>query len=371
MNRLTRYVESLTDEARLLWILGVGTVLRFISITHSSIWHDEGYTMMIAPRGFAQITADTIRDVHPPLYYYFLHVWLQVFGSSELAARSMSAVFSLGTVAVVFFLARRLFSRNIAAIAALFTALAPFMIRYSQEARMYAMIAFFTTAATYALVRAMEHPRRHRLWWVLYAVLMLASVYTQYFGFFVLMVHWIYVGIRTVLQPGSHGVWQRIKSFLAQGWWWAANAVILLGFLPWIPILINQLTRVNNSFWIQPQWITLNTVPDTVYTFFAYIHLDSPFPQFLMMRDLPFALILLLMGWAIWLWRSKFKDRAEKTSVPTTWRESGFLLLYFLLPLALVWTVSQTPPTRLPGPLFSICGCRVLHRACVRNTRFK
>jgi uncharacterized membrane protein len=339
MNRIWHHLKTHTDEARLFWILGIGTVLRFMAITRSSIWHDEGFTMMLAVRGFAQITAGTASDVHPPLYYYLLHIWMWFFGTSELGARSMSAVFSLATVAVVFFMVRRLWGRDAATIAGLFAAVAPFMIRYSEEARMYATVAFFIVAATYVMIRALDYTKNYRLWWLLYAALMVAAVYTHYYAFFALMVHWVYVGSRTVLQPGKLSFWERIKSYLMQGWWWTANALIFILFLPWVPVVITQVTRVSNSFWIQQQWITINTIPDTIYTFLAYIHLDSPFPQIFLLRDAPFALIVIGMLWAIWHRRThKIASDEDKDA---TWREGGLFLLYFLLPMALIWTISK------------------------------
>src|SRR5205085_11489261 len=93
-------------------ILVLGAALRFIDIAKSSIWHDEGYTMMLVPQPVADIITRTGRDVHPPLYYLALHYWTLVFGSSETAARGMSAILSLGTVVVGYLLVRRLVSES-------------------------------------------------------------------------------------------------------------------------------------------------------------------------------------------------------------------------------------------------------------------
>ena len=135
-------------DTSVLWLaLAAGAGLRFINITKSSIWHDEGYSLMLAPQSVSQILARTGRDVHPPLYYLSLHFWLELFGHSELAARSLSLACSVGTIVVIFFLMRDLFGPRPARLAALLAAAAPFLIRYAQEARMYAMVAFWLALA--------------------------------------------------------------------------------------------------------------------------------------------------------------------------------------------------------------------------------
>jgi len=37
-------------------------------------------------------------DVHPPLYFWALDVWRQVFGPSWFAARALSVLLTLGTL---------------------------------------------------------------------------------------------------------------------------------------------------------------------------------------------------------------------------------------------------------------------------------
>jgi hypothetical protein len=52
--------------------------------------------------GFGRIARDLrAGDVHPPLYFWALEVWRQMAGPSWLAARGLSVLFSLGTLALL------------------------------------------------------------------------------------------------------------------------------------------------------------------------------------------------------------------------------------------------------------------------------
>ena len=238
-------------------LVGAGAILRFPTITRASIWHDEGYTMMLATQGLIEIVARTARDVHPPLYYLALHAWIWVFGTGEAAVRGFSAICMLAIIPLAYLLVRRLYSEGAARIAALFVATGPFLIRYSQEARMYGMTALLVTAATYALVRA--HQDKDRRWWVLYAILVAACLYTHYFSVFMILAHWLYMIAGTSRRPAV-GLYDR--------WFWFANAGALALFLPWLPVAANQFRRVQTAFWILPS--DRETLPNTLLQFLDF-----------------------------------------------------------------------------------------------------
>ncbi len=82
---------------------------------------------------------------------------MRIFGDSETAIRSLSALFGILLVWLVYQIAVRLFDRRTALIATFFVAINPFLIYYSQEARMYEMLAALTGLLYYGLVRFILH----------------------------------------------------------------------------------------------------------------------------------------------------------------------------------------------------------------------
>ena len=75
----------------LLFVLALAAFLRFYLLDGQSFWNDEGNSARIAERSLQLITEGAAGDIHPPLYYYLLHFWRGLFGSSEFALGSLSA----------------------------------------------------------------------------------------------------------------------------------------------------------------------------------------------------------------------------------------------------------------------------------------
>lgn len=242
----------------ILSILLLGSLVRFIFITSADIWHDEGYTMMLIKFNPAEIIERTARDVHPPLYYLTAHTWQLLFGNSELAIRSLSAIFGIATILISYLLVRRLFPEATARLAALFVALGPFLVRYSNEARMYGMAAFLVSLSTYLLVVISQQKKPTLKLWLLYTLTLTAGLYTHYYTIFIIPVHIIYL----IWQSGG------IRSVINNRNWWIANICVGLFFLPWLPSFIGQFTRVQSGFWIPP--VSLDTLPNTLMQFIFY-----------------------------------------------------------------------------------------------------
>lgn len=242
-------------------LVALGTYLRFWDIAKASIWHDEGYTMMLAPMGPLEILGRTARDVHPPLYYEVLHFWMLIFGNSETAARGLSALFMIALIPLSYLLVRRLFDTKAAAVAALLITFGPFTIRYAQEARMYALVAFLLLLATYFMVRAVQDAAWR--WWLLYAATLAAALYTHYFAIFIIVVHWIYIATLSS---------RKQKTGVFDVRWWSANFIAAGLFLPWLPIAYAQFSRVQTSFWIPAA--SSQTLPNTLMQFFNFTNND-------------------------------------------------------------------------------------------------
>jgi len=136
-------------------ILGIAAALRFYNLDAQSLWADEGNSAALATRSLAAISADAANDIHPPLYYWLLHLWTSIFGHAESGLRSLSAVFGVLLVLATAELGRRLYHTAGGFAAGLIAAVAPFQIYYSQETRMYILVALEAALAMLLL------------WWLL------------------------------------------------------------------------------------------------------------------------------------------------------------------------------------------------------------
>ena len=159
------------------WLgIAVGIFFRVHHLGSQSLWFDEGYTAWMVSHSPGEIIRLIRADTAPPLYYLLLRGWTDLFGRSEIALRSLSAVFSIITMFVALDIARKLL-RNPVAIAAVAWAMAlSFMqIWYAQEARAYALMALLGVAAfDFLLYHLAERGRR---WLAPLAMTIAAAMY--------------------------------------------------------------------------------------------------------------------------------------------------------------------------------------------------
>lgn len=230
---------------------------------NESSYFDEGFTSYLARFSPMEIAHYTALDVHPPLYYIALHYWQQLVGIDVFSLRFFSVIWGVVAIVFAFLFARRTFGQRAAWSVLLFVVLSPLFIRYSEAMRMYTMALAIVAAATYILVLLHDRTTKHRkLLWIVYAVLVSAGMWTNYFTAFIWLAHllWIQVGMR----KGQSG---ETKRFVKQ-WWLAVGGAILL-YLPWLPWLIIRFTDVQSSgFWIKP--ISVDTIVSTLTTATVY-----------------------------------------------------------------------------------------------------
>ena len=155
-----------------------GLVARFWA--SSPLWLDEAISVDIASLPISQIGPALVQDGHPPLYYVLLHGWMTVFGTGDLAVRSLSGLFSVAALPLIAAAGRRIGGRWVALAAVVLLASSPYAIRYATEARMYSLLTLLVLAGYLAVLRALERPSAGRL--VLVGTLSAAVLFTHYWG---------------------------------------------------------------------------------------------------------------------------------------------------------------------------------------------
>jgi mannosyltransferase len=195
-----------------------------------SVWFDEGYSISLARRPISELLQLTSVDAHPPLYYLILKGWSAIFGFSEPALRSLSALLGALSIGAMFLLVKKLFRRSTAVMVLPFITLAPFLTRYNYEIRMYSLVMLIGIIATYLIVKAQESKKT--LHWLLYGFAVAVGMYTLYMSAVIWIAHGIYILISSLKESS--------KTPLLKQKFWLAYGLILLLFAPYIPTLISQ-----------------------------------------------------------------------------------------------------------------------------------
>ncbi|PIT97849.1 MAG: hypothetical protein COT71_04095 [Candidatus Andersenbacteria bacterium CG10_big_fil_rev_8_21_14_0_10_54_11] len=241
----------------------VGLGVRTYQLGARSLWFDEAFSWRLTQFPVREMFQRAAADVHPPLYYVLLRGWGEVFGDSITALRSFSVVAGGITIYAAYLVGAASFrSRAAGAVSAALVAVTAFQIQYAWEARMYTLGTAIVLFASWALLHAV---RRERIgWWILYALLVAAGIYTHYYVLFTVAGQVLFILgfiiFRTRGRIGEILQWPLV--------WYAAGAGALAAvmFLPWLPTFLVQRAQVQASYWIPPigGW----SIPDTFYRFY-------------------------------------------------------------------------------------------------------
>src|SRR4051794_9005827 len=163
-------------------VLVPAIVLRFV--VRSELWLDEALSVQIARLPISQIPGALRHDGAPPLYYVLLHFWMRLFGTSDVAVRSLSGVCSVLMLPLIYLAGRRIASRRVGVAAVIIAATSPFATHYATETRMYALLALLAVVGFLALANAVQRPSLGALASV--AVCTAALLYTHYWSLYLL-----------------------------------------------------------------------------------------------------------------------------------------------------------------------------------------
>ena len=150
-------------------------VVAFSGSWYPSLWSDESATISAAQRSLPELwtMVGNIDLVHG-LYYFGMHLWVKLFGISELAVRAPSAIAVGVAGACVYWIGLRLGGPRLALWSIVIFALLPRAFFAGTEARPYAFTAMLASAATLALLVALD--TRSSVAWASYAGLLLLGI---------------------------------------------------------------------------------------------------------------------------------------------------------------------------------------------------
>ena len=206
-------------------------LLGFLVLTYQldkvALWADEGWTIGATNASDPLVTVrDWVAiDVHPPLFFIGLDGWRVFTGDTIFELRYFSVMVSMVGIAVAFRLGKSLYGTRAGLFAGLFYALHDLIKVLTQEVRHYSGQMLLSTLTVWMYWRFWKQPTRGR--GIAFVLAGTALIYTHYWGGFVLLGLAIHALI-------THR--KNLKPFIY------AFASIGLLYLPWIPVLIHQIT---------------------------------------------------------------------------------------------------------------------------------
>ena len=248
-------------------------------------------------KSIPQILSIIARDTSPPLYNITEHIWFRLFGSSEVAIRSLSFLYFLIAIFFVYKIGVYLWDRRTGAIAAALSFLNPFFFSYAFEGRMYSILAAGAASSMYFFLKRN---------WVGYVIATTAMLYSHHFSIFIIFVQGLWF-LKEFFFGKKRVAISILKSFVAIG----------LLYSPWLIPLYNQTRMVGGGFWLGTP--TLSDLGNLIKDYLAE-GVKHP------LSKLAFYAVIATLVLRRWL------KGKEKTA---------FLLAWFLLPIVATWGISQ------------------------------
>jgi 4-amino-4-deoxy-L-arabinose transferase-like glycosyltransferase len=219
-----------------LILIGAGAYV--LRIGHQPLGASEAYSAWAASKpGIGAIIA--IPVLYDPgkqiLYYILLHYFAQIFGYGENALRSLSLLFALGDLVLIYALARDLFDLETGVAAVAIWVVNPLAMIFAYRARGYSMFAFVGLAQMIALWRLRAAPNTWRT--VLCGVLGAALLYTHMSGVLIL-------GAEIAMMVRDFVRGRRTPQL------WVAMGIAALLFAPYLPIAMIQSRQLVSGQWL-------------------------------------------------------------------------------------------------------------------------
>lgn len=266
---------QLKSRSILIALSIITCTLSSLSLFNQSIRLDESQQIWISTKSTEAILSFIATDVHVPLYAILLHFWMQVFGSSIIAARIPSFMFFLATLPILYVLYKEASNEKIALIGTVAFSFSPFILWYSSEARMYTLFTLTASInALYFLRLIRTNGRTGKMGYFLSEIL---GLYSHYFFLFILITQTTFVlGKYIVLiarhqQYDRHGMLFFLQEYIKQ----IAKflAVMIAGIIFLLPWLL-YLTSLGGSANTQP----LIPPPSTFNLFEILVNFVFGFP---------------------------------------------------------------------------------------------
>src|SRR3990167_6685533 len=196
-------------------------------------WGDEAWTSLISQLPYKEMLKTTAADFHPPGYYTIIEAVYKFLPPTEIVTRSISIIFYLLTIFMVFKLASYVRGKQFGLLSAAVVAVNPIFFIYAFEARNYTMFAFAATGSVFFLIElSKQFTLRRAFAFILFSTL---GIYTHYYMFFILAVQGLYLVLF------DRGILLKMIG---------VYFVVGVLYLPWIPFLLGQLNSVAGYYWI-------------------------------------------------------------------------------------------------------------------------
>lgn len=290
------------------------------------IWWDEARNIFTASRPLEAIASAPELDIHPPFYFYLLHFWMNVVGTSEFVVRFLSVWFGVALVPMAFRFGTYLKDQTVGWWAAFLTALSPFLVDEAQQTRMYTLLLCLVTLSMYFLLRAQELYRWRD--WVMYVLTATLGFYTHYSFIYIIATQNLFLLLGLVF------AWRyRLSTRRLLRWWIASQLVIGLFYMFQIPNILRQMGVYGNPGMTPPTLLQYTFEITRAFLLGTKIEMEQMTGEGILIG-------MVLLVSVIGVWRERRRWLVN--------RRLGLIMAWLIAPLAMYFIVLFKSPQFTP-----------------------
>ena len=279
-----------------------------IQFLTQSLWRDEAYSVLISQK---PISTFFNLSFEPPLYYTLLHFWMKIFGTSEIAVRSLSLFAFLLATYFIGKIAKKVFDNSwLSTYLPIIFVLNPMLFYYAFEARSYGWYLAFTVISTYSYFEKK---------WPLYMAATTLGLYTHAYMVFVVLIQCIHYAFTNIK-------WKKIRltSVISHRF---IRSLLGIGILytPWLSKMYIDLPRLKQSWYFPVDLQLFKSVLGNIFLGYE----GTPWNLWIFMERISYVILFLSLFAFI---------RKQNRSYTTYF----FLLLY--IPLITILSISLYKP---------------------------
>lgn len=233
--RIGEIVCQLAVYALALFVVVLNGVLVFDNVA----WGDEAFSINTVQNTFGGILQILYYwDNHPPLHYFWLKIWGDIFGHTFPVYHLASLAPFVVSIILVVTLFRKRLGNIPAAILTVILGLGYFCIEYNLEIRMYSLAFLGVLMAFYCSYRILcEDQKRAYAGMVLWSLL---AAYSHYYGL-------VTVGILMFFTTVAVFVKNRKKSWIKGA---VSIVVFMAAYAPWLYFLFHSIKNISSNWWM-------------------------------------------------------------------------------------------------------------------------
>lgn len=242
-NRISNVLDSNKVFICCCIITIVGLMCQIYFSFSNDIWLDEAFSLKMIKHSYKEMVLLTAQDVHPPLYYIILKAVVDIINGvfpwiSQINVAKMVSIIP-GFILMIYsgIVIRMRWGNFISCLFIVCLIGMPQLIFYGVEIRMYSWGLLFVTASFFSMYDIMIHNDRNS--WVKFLVFSLLAAYTHYFACISVAFFYLFLFILFM---------KRNKKALKS--WFVVSFFTILGYTPWLFVLIKQLSKIKEGYWI-------------------------------------------------------------------------------------------------------------------------